>query len=161
MMSRKAEETTGIVLDALRQAGHRGVIATGWGALSRSVVPDDVFMIGAAPHDWLFPKMAAVVHHGGAGTTGTGIRAGVPTVVVSFGGDQPFWGHRVSALGVGPAPIPRTRLTARRLADAMRIAVTDEAMRVRAAELGRRVRAEDGVANAIRIVNQHLHRLGR
>ncbi|MCP4593378.1 MAG: glycosyltransferase family 1 protein, partial [bacterium] len=107
MMSRRAEQTTRITLDALKQSGQRGLIATGWGALSQSDLPDEVFLIESVPHDWLFPRTAAVVHHGGAGTTGAGLRAGVPGIVVPFGGDQPFWARRVEALGVGPAPIPR------------------------------------------------------
>jgi sterol 3beta-glucosyltransferase len=154
MMSRKPEESTRIVLDALERSGQRGVIATGWGALSQSDLPDEVFLVESVPHDWLFLKMAAVVHHGGAGTTGAGLRAGVPSIVVPFGGDQPFWAGRVKALGVGPDPIPRSRLTADKLAHAMRVAVTDEPMRKRAAELGETIRAEDGVGNAVRILNQ-------
>jgi len=93
--------------------------------------------------------VAAVVHHGGAGTTGAGLRSGVPSIVVPFGVDQPFWGGRVAALGVGPAPIPRQRLTRERLAAALHRALTDEPLRARAAALGTRLRAEDGVANAV------------
>jgi UDP:flavonoid glycosyltransferase YjiC (YdhE family) len=154
MVSRKPEQTTRIALDALKQSRQRGVIATGWGALSQSDLPSEVFLIESVPHDWLFPKMAAVVHHGGAGTTGAGLRAGVPSIVVPFGGDQPFWAQRVKALGVGPDPIPRGRLTAARLAHAMRVAVTDEPMRKRAVELGETICAEDGIGNAVRIVSQ-------
>jgi UDP:flavonoid glycosyltransferase YjiC (YdhE family) len=154
MVSRRPEETTRIVLDALKQSGQRGVVATGWGALSQSGLPDGVFLIESVPHDWLFSKMAAVVHHGGAGTTGAGLRAGVPSIIVPFGGDQPFWARRVKALDVGPDPIPRGRLTADGLAHAMRVAVTDEPMRKRAAALGQIIRAEDGVGNAVRIFAQ-------
>jgi sterol 3beta-glucosyltransferase len=154
--SRDPEKTSRIVLDALRQSGQRGVIATGWGGLSQSDLPDEVFVTEAVPHDWLFPRMAAVVHHGGAGTTGAGLRAGVPSIIVPVSNDQPFWGRRVKALGAGPAPIPRKRLTADRLAHAICVAVTDEAIRKRAAELGETIRAEDGVANAVRIINQTL-----
>ena len=93
-------------------------------------------MVDAVPFSWLFPRVAAVVHHGGAGTTSAGLRAGVPSVVVPFFGDQPFWGQRVADLGVGPEPIPRKKLTAERLAQAIQIAVTDQAMRRRAADSG-------------------------
>lgn len=154
MVSRKPEETTRIILDALKQSGQRGVVAAGWGALSQLDLPDAVFLIESVPHDWLFPKMAAVVHHGGAGTTGAGLGVGVPSIVVPFGGDQPFWARRVKALGVGPDPIPRRRLTVDRLVHAMRVAVTDEPMRERAAALGQTIRTEDGVGNAVRIFNQ-------
>jgi sterol 3beta-glucosyltransferase len=154
MVSRKSEETTRITLGALKQSGQRGVIATGWGALSQSHLPDEVFLIESVPHDWLFPRMAAVVHHGGAGTVGAGLRAGVPNIVVPFGGDQPFWARRVQSLRVGPDPIPRKSLTAARLAHAIQVAVTDEPMRTRALKFGQRINAEDGVGNAVRIFNQ-------
>jgi UDP:flavonoid glycosyltransferase YjiC (YdhE family) len=144
------------VLDALSQSGQRGVIATGLGGLSQSDLPDEVFVTEAVPHDWLFPRMAAVVHHGGAGTTGAGLRAGVPNIVVPVSNDQPFWARRVKALGAGPAPIPRRRLTADRLAHATSVAVTDESIRKRAAKLGETIRTEDGVGNAVRIFNQMI-----
>jgi len=156
MTSRDPEKTSRIVLDALRQSGQRGVIATGWGGLSQSGLPGEVFVTEAVPHDWLFPRMAAVAHHGGAGTTGAGLRAGVPSIIIPVTDDQPFWGRRVNALGAGPAPIPRKRLTAERLAHAISVAVTDDSIRKRAAELGETIRAEDGVGNAVRIFNQMI-----
>jgi sterol 3beta-glucosyltransferase len=154
--SRDPEKASRIVLDALSESGQRGVMATGPGGLSQSDLPNEVFLIEAVPHDWLFPRMAAVVHHGGAGTTGAGLRAGVPSIIVPVSNDQPFWARRVKALGAGPAPIPRKRLTAGRLAQAIRVAVTDVSMRRRAAKLGETIRAEDGVGNAVRIINQAL-----
>jgi sterol 3beta-glucosyltransferase len=96
--------------------------------------------------------MAAVVHHGGAGTTAAGFRAGVPSIVTPFFADQPFWGRKVAELGVGPAPIPLRKLTVDRLSQAIQIAVNDQAMRQRAVELGAKIQAEDGVANAISIL---------
>jgi len=154
LVSRGAEKTSRIVLDALKQSGQRGVIAAGWGELSQSDLPGEVFAVESVPHDWLFPRMAAVVHHGGAGTTGAGLRAGVPSIIIPFSKDQPFWARRVKALGAGPAPILRKRLTADRLAHAICVAVTDESIRKRAAELGETIRAEDGVGNAVRVFNQ-------
>ncbi len=163
MATRDPQVTIPLVLEALRRTGRRGVLATGWSSLDRSAVPDDlrraveggqVFMLEACPHDWLFPRMAAVIHHGGAGTTAAGLRAGVPSILVPFAGDQPFWGERVAALGVGPEPIPRRKLTADRLAYAVRLAVEHEPMRRRAAALGERIRAEDGVGQAVRIINE-------
>ena len=147
MGSQKPEAVSALVLEAVRSAGVRAVLLSGWGGL-RSIEDDDVFCADAMPHDWLFPRVSAAVHHGGAGTTGAALRAGVPAIVVPFAMDQPFWGSRVEALGAGPTPIPRKRLTAARLADALRKAVTDEAMRARAAEIGELLRAEDGVAEA-------------
>jgi hypothetical protein len=80
-------------------------------------LPDSVLMIDNAPHDWLFPKVSAVVHHGGAGTTGAGLRAGRPSLICPVLGDQPFWGHQVRLLGAGPDPLPQRQITAERLAD--------------------------------------------
>jgi sterol 3beta-glucosyltransferase len=154
MPSRDPEKICRIVLDALRQSGQRGVIATGWEGLSQSDLPDEVFLIEVVPHDWLFPRMAAVVHHGGAGTTGAGLRAGVPSIIAPVTNDQPFWARQVKVLGVGPDPIPHRRLTAERLAHAMRVAVMDESICKRAARLGEVIRAEDGVGNAARIFDQ-------
>jgi sterol 3beta-glucosyltransferase len=152
MSSREPEKTATIVLDALRGIGQRAVLLSGWGGLRASDLPESVFMINSVPHAWLFPRMAAVVHHGGAGTTAAGLRGGIPSVVVPFFGDQPFWGRRVAELGVGPEPLPRKKLTIGRLAQAIQEAVTDQEMRQRAAELGQKIRAEDGVARAVEIV---------
>jgi sterol 3beta-glucosyltransferase len=141
--------TTRTVLDGVARAGVRAVLATGWGGIAADDVPDDVFLLDAAPHEALFPRMAAVVHHGGAGTTAAGLRAGCPTVVCPFAVDQPFWGQRVAALGAGPAPIPQRQLDAVRLGDAIRAAVDDPSMRAAATRLSAAIRAEDGVGAAI------------
>jgi sterol 3beta-glucosyltransferase len=109
--------------------------------------------IEGAPHEWLFPRMAAVVHHGGAGTTAEGLRAGRPTAVFpSNFGDQLFWGRRVHALGAGPEPVPQKRLTAEGLVATMHAITDDEGMHRRAAALGEKIRAEDGVVRAVEIV---------
>ncbi len=152
MTTQDAARTTRIVLEALGRAGQRGVLATGYGGLAAAALPASVYMLDQAPHDWLFPRMAAVVHHGGAGTTGAGLRAGAPTLICPFFGDQPFWGRRVAALGAGPRPIPQRRLTAAALAEAIAAAVGDPAMRARAAALGEAIRAEDGVARAVALI---------
>jgi sterol 3beta-glucosyltransferase len=108
-------------------------------------------MIESAPHEWLFLRMAAVVHHGGAGTTGAGLRAGVPN---PFKGDQPFWGKRVQDLGAGTPPIPHRRLTPDALANAIRRAMDDQTMREQATSIGEKIRAEDDVGNAVRLMQQ-------
>jgi len=154
MSSRNPEETANLILDALARTGRRGIIHAGWGGMQRVGLPDSVLMVDGVPFAWLFPRVAAVVHHGGAGTTSAGLRAGVPSVVVPFFGDQPYWGQRIADLGVGPAPIARKKLTAERLAQAIQIAVTDQAMRGRAVELGAKIRAEDGIASAVAVVEQ-------
>jgi UDP:flavonoid glycosyltransferase YjiC (YdhE family) len=156
MAGRNPEQLAGIVLDALAQSGQRGILLTGWGGLRTERVPDNVFVLDAAPHSWLFPRMAAVAHHGGAGTTAEGLRAGVPTIIVPFILDQPFWGARIQALGLGPDPIPRKKLTADRLADAIRVAVTDSNMKQRANAYGAAIRAEDGCGNAIKLIKRYF-----
>lgn len=159
MVSRNPEATADLVLAAIAQTGQRAILQSGWGGLSQRDLPDTVLMVDAIPHTWLFPRVAAVVHHGGAGTTAAGLRAGVPTIVIPFFGDQPFWGQRVAALGVGTAPIPRQQLTAAKLATAIQQVISDRAMQQRAAELGAKIQAETGVANAVAIV-QDLEQRG-
>ncbi len=161
MTNRNPEQLTGIILNALSQSGERGLLLTGWGGISQRDLPDNVFLIDAAPHEWLFPRMAAVVHHGGAGTTGAGLRAGVPSLLIPHFGDQMFWGFRVNGLGVGPAPIMRKKLTVGRLASALRQMVTDSVMRGQAAILGEAIRAEDGVGQAVAYLKPYLTRRER
>ena len=154
MVSQNPEETANLVLQAISLTGQRAVLQSGWKGLSKSDLPETVFMVDSIPHSWLFQRVAAVVHHGGAGTTAAGLRAGVPSIVIPFFGDQPFWGQRIAELGVGPDPIPRQQLTAERLAEAIHKAVTDQSMRRRAADLGAKIRAEDGIASAVAIVQE-------
>ncbi|TAK11162.1 MAG: glycosyltransferase [Anaerolineae bacterium] len=145
-----------IIIEALEITGQRGILLSGWAGLGRSNLPESIYRLDAAPHDWLFPKMAAVVHHGGAGTTAAGLRAGVPTVTTPFFSDQPFWGLRVRDLGVGPAPVPQKRMTAKRLAAAIRRAVTDPSMKTKAGALGAAIRQEDGIATAVSFIRTYL-----
>ncbi len=154
MAGRSPEQLSRLVSEALAKCGRRGVLLTGWGGLRADALPGNVFMVDAVPHSWLFPRMAAVVHHGGAGTTAEGLRAGVPTVIVPFAFDQAFWGARIKTLGLGPDPIPLKRLTADRLAQAIHTAVTDADMRQRASAWGEVIRTEDGVGRAVEIVRR-------
>ena len=142
-------ETTRLVLRALELSGQRGVLLSGWGGLDTAQLPPSVFHLSSTSHHWLLPQMAAVVHHGGAGTTAAGLRSGVPSIVVPFFGDQPFWANRVHALGAGPKPIARRNLSAENFAAAIKTAVTDQTMRQRAADIGRKLNEEDGVGNMV------------
>jgi sterol 3beta-glucosyltransferase len=135
----------GPVLAAVRAAGVRAVVQAGWAGLAVQSAAD-VLSIGPVPHDWLFPRMAAVVHHAGAGTSAAGLRAGVPAVAVPVLADQPFWGRRLHALGVAPRPVPLSSLTAGRLAAAVRAATTDPHLAARAKAVSARIAAEDGAA---------------
>lgn len=151
---RGADERRAAVLAALRVHGLRGVVATGWGGIaSGEAGTDDVLVIEGAPHDWLFESVAAVVHHGGAGSTAAGLRAGRPTLVVPFLGDQPFWGARVHAIGAGPTPLPAARLPGG-LADRLGNLVHTDSYAARAAEIGAAIRAEDGLGAGVRALVQ-------
>lgn len=143
-----------IVVEALRRTGRRGLLATGWGGLQPGDLPESVFVVDEAPHDWLFPKMAAVVHHGGAGTTAAGLRAGRPSVICPFSMDQPFWGRRVHEAGAGPRPIFQKHLTLPALAGAIREATENAAMSRSAEALGRKIRAENGVRHGVDLIER-------
>ncbi len=140
------------VIEALTRSGMRGIIATGWGGLKPADLPDTIHKIESAPHDWLFPRMAAIVHHGGAGTTAAAIRAGKPQVIVPFFGDQPFWGKIMAQHGVAPDPIAQKSLTADNLAEALRRVTGDPAMARAAEALGAAVRQEDGLKRAVEVI---------
>ena len=152
MVNRTPRQTTQLICDALERSGQRGVLATGWGGLDGAELSANMFVLDSVPHAWLFPRVSAVVHHGGSGTTGAGLRAGVPSVLVPHMGDQPFWAKRVVELGVGPQPVPRRQLNADRLAAAITGAVTDPGIQASASALGERIRAEDGIGRAIDII---------
>lgn len=147
------EKRASLVIDALKKSGQRGLIATGWGGIKASDVPDDIYVIEAVPHEWLFPRVSTVVHHGGAGTTAAGLCAGKVTIICPFLGDQPFWGRVVEQIGVGPKPIRQSQLTADRLAEAIHSATRDTGMQQRAEELGRKIREEDGVGCAVEMIS--------
>ncbi|KAK3043879.1 hypothetical protein RJ639_000578 [Escallonia herrerae] len=125
------KKTTDIILEALKNTGQRGIIGRGWGDLGTlPEVPDNIFLLEDCPHDWLFPQCSAVVHHGGAGTTATGLKAGCPTTIVPFFGDQFFWGDRIYQKGLGPAPIPIAELNIENLSDAIRYMLQPEVIQL-------------------------------
>jgi sterol 3beta-glucosyltransferase len=150
----RAEELSIVIQRAARQAGVRAIVQTGWAGLN--ALDDDVLTIGDVPHSWLFPRTAAVAHHCGAGTTAAGLRAGVPTIALPAFGDGPFWARRLADLGVSAATIPHRRLTADRLADAMRVATSDHGLQAHAQRLGRRIEGEDGAARVLAVVESLL-----
>ncbi|KAF2450446.1 glycosyltransferase family 1 protein [Karstenula rhodostoma CBS 690.94] len=148
---------TTMIFEAVKTTGRRALVSKGWGGLGGDDlnVPEGVFMLGNVPHDWLFKHVAAVVHHGGAGTTAAGIAAGRPTVVVPFFGDQPFWGAMVAKAGAGPDPIPYKDLTAGKLADAIQEALKPESLS-KAAELSARISKEQGAQVGAQSFHQML-----
>jgi UDP:flavonoid glycosyltransferase YjiC (YdhE family) len=143
------------IFTALEKAGARGIVSEGWAHLGGDTPPPNVFLIGDCPHDWLFPRCRIVCHHGGAGTTAAGLRAGLPTVVVPFFGDQFLWGQIIADAGAGPRPIPGDRLDSDALAEAFTICL-DARVRERASALGAAIRATDGVELTVQSVYRHL-----
>ncbi|MBI9043452.1 MAG: glycosyltransferase family 1 protein [Anaerolineaceae bacterium] len=146
------------VVEALKQSGQRGIIQQGWGGLGAGEVLLDrnLLKVGYVPHEWLFPQMRMLMHHGGSGTTAAGLRAGVPACIVPFVYDQFFWGECLSALGVGPAAIPFKKLTSERLVNTIRMGTENVEMRTKASELGALIREEKGVEQAVEIIEEFM-----
>jgi len=154
MVNKNPRQVMETVVEALALSNQRGVLASGWDGIQQADLPETIYMISSMPHSWLFPRMKAIVHHGGAGTTAAGLRAGVPSVIVPFMGDQAFWGNRIASLGVAPKAIPRNQLTAQRLALAIEQAASDADMRQKARDIGEKIQGEDGIRNAVDMVNR-------
>ncbi|GAA0428842.1 glycosyl transferase [Actinoplanes capillaceus] len=140
-----------VVEETVTRLGRRVVVQTGAAGLTAG--HRNVLVVGDEPHELLFPRTAMVVHHGGAGTTAAALRAGVPSVIVPFTADQPFWAHRAAALGAAPAPIPLRRATPRKLRDAIAVA---DSCRTGAAALSRSLAAEDGIAAAVAEIRRDM-----
>ena len=152
------KELTRIVHQAVELLGVRAIISTGWSSL----VPQDVvqsndifFLQDDCPHEWLFPQVSAVVHHGGSGTTACGLRYGRPTAIVPFFGDQLFWGEMVATTGAGPSPIPHRELSVAKLVKAIRFCHSEHA-RVAAARVAEQMQSENGVHAAVASFHRHL-----
>lgn len=149
IVGRNPKQLTQEVVAALERAGQRGILIAGWGGLKDIKLPKTVLKVKTVPYDWLLPRVAAMVHHGGSGSSAAAMRAGIPSMAVPFGYDQPLWGQRIADLGVGVAPLPIKKLTTDRLAKAISRLARDGAMRERAQRLGEKLRAEDGVGRAV------------
>lgn len=156
MADGQTAELTDIVHNALRLTGERAIVLSGWAGLSPQDSTRNMFVVDNVPHDWLFPRMKMVVHHGGAGTTAVGLRSGIPSLLIPFFADQHFWGHQVQQLGAGPPPVPRRDLTATKLADRIWQAVHNPTYAQQARALGQRIQAEDGVQTAVRLIQRYL-----
>ena len=156
MSGRTARYQAQMAIDAVKATNQRAILVGGWAEAHDLSMPDSIYSCAYAPHDWLFPQMAAVVHHGGAGTTAAGLRAGLPTVIIPFMGDQPFWGQRIFELGVGPEPIRRKKLTVETLADRITSSVDDPVIIQKAAALGEKIRRENGVEIAVELIEKYI-----
>ncbi|HEX9036637.1 MAG TPA: glycosyltransferase [Ktedonobacterales bacterium] len=155
MVDREQEQLIMLAVSALQAVGARGIIATGWNQAVTLPMPKTILITKEIPHEWLFPHMEAIVHHGGIGTFAASLRAGRPMVCVPYFSDQPFWSNLAFSLGVSPRPVPRRRLTSSNLTAALHIALRDSAMRQRARAIGEALTHEDGVASAAATIN-HL-----
>jgi UDP:flavonoid glycosyltransferase YjiC (YdhE family) len=155
MADPEPERLADVLREALRRTGQRAIVATGWARLPMES-SDRILVVESVPHEWLLPRVAVAVHHGGSGTTGATLRAGVPSVIVPYFFDQPLWAQRVARLGVGARPLPRSKLTAERLAAALSDVVNNPAMLDRARAVSRRVQSEDGVGSAVRLIDHHV-----
>jgi sterol 3beta-glucosyltransferase len=161
MISQEAGQVDEIVRSALKQTHQRGIILSGWGGIQSEPSDSHVFYLDAAPHDWLFPRCTTLVHHGGAGTTGAGLRAGLPNIIIPHaGGDQAFWGKRVAEIGAGPFPIPVKKLSVEALTRALEQAKRPE-LRALAQAIGCQISSEDGVGAAVQIIEEHAHSFER
>ena len=151
------EAMTKLILDAVARCGQRALISKGWGDLGSRTATNSsrVHFLGNVPHDWLFQRVSCVVHHGGAGTTAAGIAAGRPTVVIPFFGDQQFWGERIALAGAGPRPIPKAKLTAEALANAIQEALKPATLE-RAEELRKKIAEESGCTMGAKVFHEKL-----
>jgi sterol 3beta-glucosyltransferase len=156
----EAGRIVSLTAQALQRAGLRGVLVSDHDGVDADL-PDNVTRIsGGVPYDWLFPRVAVAVHHGGAGTTAEALKAGTPSVVIPVVPDQEFWAWRVHTLGVGPAPIPHKRLTAETLSEAILQAAADPQIRQRCQTLGPKITAENGVAQAVEAFERYIEKRG-
>ncbi|KAL8686861.1 MAG: hypothetical protein Q9218_006812, partial [Villophora microphyllina] len=156
------DKFTSMIFEAVKIAGVRALVSKGWGGLGdEGNTPENIYMLENTPHDWLFPRVSAVVHHGGAGTTAIGLKCGKPTMIVPFFGDQPFWGTMVAKAGAGAEPIPYKHLTAEGLAEGIKQCLTPEA-KVNAENLAHDIELEgDGAKNAVNSFHRHLPLQGK
>ena len=143
------------LLDALIEAmaGRRALFHPGWSGIDPKALPDNFLVIGDTPHDWLFPRTAAVIHHGGSGTSHSAARAGVPSIVTPFAGDQFFWAERLRLARIAPAAVNGRRPTAEAFAKALDFAA-GASVRNRARALGEIMSAENGVAVAVAAIER-------
>ncbi|KAI5475042.1 hypothetical protein MNV49_002067 [Pseudohyphozyma bogoriensis] len=154
-----AAAVTKAVVAAVKNADVRAVLSKGWserGATNVEEVPlpEEIFSVPSIAHDRLFPLIDAACHHGGAGTTGASLRAGLPTLIHPFFGDQHFWAGRVSKIGAGVAI---RSLTEKDLTAAFKAGTTDRVMKEKAAALGEKIRAENGPREALNFIYNHIH----
>jgi sterol 3beta-glucosyltransferase len=159
MVYRDAERVDALIRESLAKTGNRGIILSGWGGTKRSS-SDDLLYLDSAPHDWLLPRCHMVIHHGGAGTTAAGLRAGIPNIAVPFMADQPFWGKRVHTIGAGPKPVLVKHLSVEDLTRAI-VEAEGDMLCHRARAIGRRITIEDGTGEAVKWIETYSNNFPR
>jgi len=145
-------------ISASRLAGCRAIIQTKLAENKGSEQDDSIYLVDRLPHKHVFPRCAAVVHHGGTGTTQSALLGGRPSVVVAHIADQPFWGAELNCLGIAPKPLMRQNFSARKLARAIRKVLENPGMGEKAARIGQQVGLENGTGSAARIINKYLEK---
>lgn len=146
---------TELLLESLRSNGQRAIIQRGWSGLGSTTLPDNVIQVGDLPHEWLFPHVSAVVHHGGDGTAAAALRAGVPSVVIPSSHTQPFWASKLRTLGAATEPIPRSQLTTARLSTAIHDVVNDNSMSDAAKSIAAKISQENGIQRAVEAIEAY------
>jgi UDP:flavonoid glycosyltransferase YjiC (YdhE family) len=159
MVNRNKEKIDHIVRQSLKETGNRGIILSGWSGIQRPT-STDLLYLNSVPHDWLLPRCKMVVHHGGAGTTAAGLRAGIPNIVIPFMGDQAFWGKRVQAIGAGSSPIPIKKLSIANLSHVF-MQAESASMCEHAQMIGKQIRNEDGVGVAVKWIEKYSNEFHR
>ncbi|WP_028604232.1 glycosyltransferase [Ottowia thiooxydans] len=157
-IGRDAKRISSAVMDGLARSGKRGLLIAGWGGIGQADLPSNVFKVDSVPYDWLLPRVAGLVHQGGAGSTAEALRAGIPNVAVTFGYEQALWGARIARLGAGVAPIPAASLNADNLSEAIVRLVDKPRFRQNAQAVAETLRAEDGVGEVVRIIERAIRR---
>lgn len=159
MVNRHAERIDNIVRESLAKTGNRGIILSGWSGVQRSS-SNDLLYLDSVPHSWLLARCHMIIHHGGAGTTAAGLRAGIPNIIVPFMADQPFWGMRVHAIGAGTKPIRVKNLSVENLSQAI-LEAEKESLRKHAQSIGQQISSEDGTGEAAKWMEMHSNNFHR
>jgi UDP:flavonoid glycosyltransferase YjiC (YdhE family) len=159
MVNRHQERIDHIVRQSLKETRNRGIILSGWGGI-RGASSIDLLYLDSVPHEWLLPHCKMVIHHGGAGTTGAGLRAGIPNIVIPFMGDQAFWGRRVQSLGAGPGPISIEKLSVANLRRVI-LQAERESIREHARVIGEKIQSEDGVGVTLKWIEKYSNAFHR
>ena len=157
MAVREPQRITNTIIEALAKSDKRAILLSGWASLGTVDLPDNVYLLKEyVPFAWLFPQMATLIHHGGSGTVALGLHSGIPQVIVPFFADRPAWGKTLQTLGVAPPPIPIKELTAKKLSEAIDIAVTNPDLKAKAIKIAADLESENGVKSATKVVQKYL-----